>query len=145
MNVRNFFSAAERLAITNAIAEAEKNTSGEIRVHVEDTFRGEVLDQASFIFKKLKMHETGQRNGVLIYLALKNRQFAIIGDAGINLKVPEGFWDQIKEKMAGEFREGRFADGLVAGITLSGEKLKEHFPYQSNDENELTNEISFGK
>jgi uncharacterized membrane protein len=145
MNVRNFFSPADRLAIINAIADAEKQTSGEVRVHIEDSFRGEVLDQASFIFKKLKMHETGQRNGVLIYLALKSRQFAIIGDTGINLKVPADFWDTTREKMAGLFREGKFSDGLIAGISMAGEKLREHFPYQSDDRNELSNDISFGK
>jgi len=145
MNARSFFSAADQAAITKAISEAELNTSGEIRVHIEDSFSGDVLDQASFIFKKLGMHKTEQRNGVLIYLALKNRKFAIIGDAGINLKVPEGFWDSIKDEMAAFFREGRFTDGLIAGIIKSGEKLKEHFPFQSNDTNELSNEISFGK
>jgi uncharacterized membrane protein len=145
MNARSFFSAADQAAITRAISEAELNTSGEIRVHVENSFAGDVLDQASFIFKKLGMHNTDLRNGVLIYLALKNRQFAIIGDAGINHKVPEGFWDSIKDEMTGFFREGKFTEGLIAGITRSGEKLKEHFPYQRDDQNELSNEMSFGK
>ena len=144
MNVRNFFSSDEQAAIKNAIAAAEKRTSGEIRVHVEDTFRGDVLDQAAFIFKQLKMHMTEQRNGVLIYLAVRNRQFAIIGDAGINARVPEGFWDQIREKMADRFRENHFADGLVEGIGMAGEKLIEFFPCQADDRNELSNDISFG-
>jgi uncharacterized membrane protein len=145
MNARNFFSEAEKLAIMEAIATAEKNTSGEIRVHIENSFKGDVLDQASYIFKSLNMHRTEQRNGVLIYLALKNRQFAVIGDTGINLKVPEGFWNGVKELMAGHFREGRFSDGLVSGIQLAGVMLKEHFPYQREDQNELSDEISFGK
>lgn len=145
MNARNFFSETERLAIMGAIAAAEKNTSGEIRVHIENSFKGDVLDQASYIFKQLSMHRTEQRNGVLIYLALKNKQFAVIGDTGINLKVPEGFWDGVKDLMAGHFREGRFSEGLVSGINLAGVMLKEHFPYQREDQNELSDEISFGK
>jgi uncharacterized membrane protein len=145
MNVRKFFTDQEQLAIKNAIGHAEKGTSGEIRVHIEDTFTGDVLDQAAYIFKKLKMHETEQRNGVLFYLSIRNRKFAIIGDAGINAKVPEGFWDHIKEIMTGHFRNNRFAEGLAEGIKLAGEKLIEHFPYLQNDENELSDEISFGK
>jgi len=145
MNARNFFTEKDRTSILAAIASAEKNTSGEIRVHIENSFKGEVLDQASYMFRKLGMHKTAQRNGVLIYLALKNRQFAVIGDVGINSKVPDGFWDGVKDLMAGHFREGRFTEGLVSGIDLAGIMLKEHFPWQSQDQNELPDEISFGK
>ena len=145
MNARKFFSEEDQLAIKNAVMQAEKNTSGEIRVHIEASFKGEVLDQAAFIFKSLKMHETDQRNGVLIYLAVKNQKFAIIGDAGINAVVPAGFWDRVSEIMTEHFRNSRFTDGLVEGIKLTGEKLKEFFPYQLNDTNELSDEISFGK
>jgi len=145
MNARKFFTENGQLAIKNAIVQAEKGTSGEIRVHIEDAFTGDVLDQASYIFKKLKMHETEQRNGVLFYLAIRNRKFAIIGDAGINSKVPEGFWDLIKETMTEHFRNNRFTEGLVEGIKLAGEKLVEYFPYLQNDTNELSDEISFGK
>lgn len=145
MNARKFLTEEDQLAIKNAIGQSEKGTSGEIRVHIEDTFQGDVLDQAAFIFKSLKMHETEQRNGVLFYLAITNRKFAIIGDAGINAKVPEGFWDLIKEKMTEHFRSNRFADGLVEGIKLAGEQLIEFFPYLENDTNELSDEISFGK
>lgn len=145
MNARKFFTEQDQLAIKNAIMQAEKGTSGEVRVHIENSFRGDVLDQAAFIFKMLKMHETEQRNGVLIYLAVKNRQFAIIGDSGINSKVPEGFWDRIKEIMTEHFRNNRFTEGLCEGIKLTGEKLVEYFPYLRNDTNELSDEISFGK
>lgn len=145
MNARKFFTEKDQQAIKNAIFQAEKGTSGEIRVHIEDTFSGDVLDQAAFIFKQLKMHETEQRNGVLFYLAIRNRKFAIIGDAGINSKVPEGFWDHIREIMTEHFRNNRFTEGLVEGIKLAGEKLIEFFPYLDNDTNELTDEISFGK
>lgn len=143
-SAKNFFSSGDQSAILKAIADAEKNTSGEIRIHIENSFSGDVLDQASFIFKKLKMHETDQRNGVLIYLAIKNRQFAIIGDAGINARVPEGFWDHIKEMMAENFSQNRFMEGLTEAVRMTGEQLKEHFPYLKNDINELPDDISFG-
>ena len=145
MNARKFFSEQDQQTIKNAIVQAEKGTSGEIRVHIEDTFSGDVLDQAAFIFKKLKMHETEQRNGVLFYLAIRNRKFAIIGDAGINAKVPDGFWDLIKEVMTEHFGNNRFTEGLAEGIKLAGEKLIEYFPILENDTNELSDEISFGK
>jgi uncharacterized membrane protein len=139
------FSKAEKDSIVAAIKEAEINTSGEVRVHIESSFKGDVLDQAAFMFKKLGMLKTEQRNGVLFYLAVKNRAFAILGDAGINTKVPEDFWEDIKSKMLDEFKEGNMAQGLVKGIRMAGEKLKEHFPYQSDDVNELSDDISFGK
>jgi uncharacterized membrane protein len=145
MNTRKFFTEQDQQAIKEAIVQAERNTSGEIRVHIENSFKGDVLDQAAFIFKQLKMHETEQRNGVLIYLSIKDRKFAIIGDAGINARVPEGFWDRIKEIMTGHFRNGKFTEGLVEGINLAGEKLVEFFPYLKNDTNELSDDISFGK
>ena len=138
------FSKTEQEAIVSAIKEAELNTSGEVRVHVESSFKGDVLDQAAFMFKKLGMLKTEQRNGVLFYLAAKNRKFAVLGDAGINAKVPEDFWEDVKATMLEEFKEGKLADGLVKGILMAGEKLKEHFPYQTDDVNELSDEISFG-
>lgn len=91
------------------------------------------------------MHKTGERNGVLFYLAVKDKKFAILGDAGINAVTPDDFWDTIKEEMLELFRENKFSEGLIKGIDLAGEKLKEHFPYQSDDVNELSDEISFGK
>lgn len=145
MNAKKFFNENEKLAIKNAIVQAEKGTSGEIRVHIETSFTGDVLDQAAFIFKKLKMHETEQRNGVLFYLAIQNQKFAIIGDAGINSMVPEGFWDHIKELMADHFKNNRFADGLAEGIKMAGEQLIAYFPILEDDTNELSDEISFGK
>jgi len=144
-SAKSFLTPDQKAAVVNAIEVAEKNTSGEIRVHIENSFKGDVLDQAAYIFKKLNMNKTELRNGVLFYFAVKNQKFAILGDAGINTKVPENFWDSIKEKMASEFQLGRFAEGLALGIYMAGEKLKEHFPYQSDDVNELPNEISFGK
>jgi len=103
-----------------------------------------VLDRAAWIFNKLGMQKTELRNGVLFYLAVENRKFAIIGDAGINAKVEADFWDTTKDIVEKHFREGRFAEGLAGGIIMAGEQLKRHFPRNQEDINELTNEISFG-
>ena len=135
----------EKLLIKNAIKEAELNTSGEIRVHIESVIKGDVLDRAAYIFKILGMHKTRERNGVLFYLAEKSRKFAIIGDAGINAKVPVDFWNNIKDNMALHFSEGKFANGLAEGIRMAGEQLKVHFSHKKDDVNELPDEISFGK
>jgi len=145
MSVRKYFSEESKLRIRNAIRTAELNTSGEIRVHVEKHCKGDVLDRAAYIFGKLKMHKTELRNGVLFYLAIEDHKFAILGDAGINQKVPDDFWENIKEEMEVDFIEGNFADGLSKGIIMAGNQLKEHFPYQVDDVNELSNEISFGE
>lgn len=145
MSVRKYFSEENKLQITNAIRVAETNTSGEIRVHIEKECKGDVLDRAAYIFEKLEMHKTKLRNGVLFYLAIEDHKFAILGDAGINQKVPENFWEEIKNEMASEFAKGKFTDGISTGIKKAGEQLKQHFPYQKDDINELSNEISFGK
>jgi uncharacterized membrane protein len=144
MSVRKYFSEKDKLQIKNAIRAAELNTSGEIRVHIEKHCREDVLDRAAYIFKKLEMHKTELRNGVLFYLAVDDRKFAILGDAGINQEVPDDFWEEIKEKMAEKFKEGLFAEGLSQGIRMAGEQLKAHFPYQEDDVNELSDEISYG-
>ncbi len=141
---KKLFSQTDRDAIVSAIKEAEMNTSGEIRVHIESSFKGDVLDQAAFMFKKLGMLNTEQRNGVLFYLAVKNKAFAILGDAGINEKVPDDFWEETKSIMQNKFQSGNMAEGLAIGIKMSGEKLKKHFPYQTDDVNELSDDISFG-
>lgn len=145
MIAANFFSKEEKARLKQAIKEAELNTSGEIRLHIDNRCKIDVLDCAASWFKKLKMHETAQRNGVLFYLAVKDRKFAILGDAGINAVTPEDFWDTIKNEMLLLFADNKFTDGLVRGISMTGEKLKEHFPYQSDDVNELPDDISFGE
>jgi len=145
MNASSFFTEEQQNQILSAVKEAEKDTSGEIRVHIETSFTGEVLDRAAWVFKKLDMHKTEKRNGVLFYLAIENKQFAIIGDAGINSKVPAGFWDEISKLMVNNFKESRFTDGLSEGIIMAGNQLKAHFPYQTDDKNELPDEISFDK
>ena len=141
----NFFDERQKVDIITAIQEAELNTSGEIRVHIENELNGDVLDRAAYIFEKLGVHKTKERNGILFYLAFGSKKYAILGDAGINEKVEEDFWDSIKDQMSKIFSTGDFAEGLSTGIILTGEQLKKHFPYQSDDVNELSNEISFGK
>ncbi|MDI3527951.1 MAG: hypothetical protein PWR03_2135 [Tenuifilum sp.] len=146
MKPKDFFSENQKKQIVSAIEEAEKNTSGEIRVHVEwECKLDNPLDRAAQIFAMLKMHKTKLRNGVLFYLSLNDHKFAILGDAGINSKVPENFWDNIKEAMLAEFKEDRLAEGLVKGIKMAGEQLSTHFPYNAKtDINELSDDISFG-
>lgn len=144
MKPSQFFKEEEKKIISESIREAENNTSGEIRVHIESKCPGDVMDRAAYLFKKLKMHETKLRNAVLFYLALEDKKFAILGDAGINQVTEENFWDEIKEAMLREFTENKFASGLSTGITVAGEQLKEHFPHQKDDINELPDEISFG-
>jgi len=145
MSPKEFLGKENEVLIVKTIEKAEHQTSGEIRVHVESKCRGEVLDRAAWLFKKLKMHETKDRNGVLIYLSINDRKFAIIGDAGINKVVPEGFWNDIKEMMIDHFKKGEFAIGLVEGIEKTGEHLKQYFPWQEDDVNELPDEISYGQ
>jgi len=144
MIAANFFSKEEQGHIKSAIKEAELNTSGEIRVHIDNRCRIDVLDRAAWWFEKLEMHKTGLRNGVLFYLAVKDQKFAILGDAGINAKTPDNFWDTIKEEMQNHFIKGEYSEGLCNGILKAGEQLKKHFPYESDDVNELSDDISFG-
>ena len=145
MNVQKYFTEENKLQIINAISVAETNTSGEIRIHVEKYCKTNVLDRAAYIFEKLEMHKTKLRNGVLFYLAVEDHQFAILGDAGINQKVPDDFWETTKELVLSKFKEGNLTEGLTSGILMAGEQLKAHFPYLKNDVDELSNEISFGK
>ena len=143
MKLEKYFSKQEQMDIESAIKEAELNTSGEIRVHVEEELAGDPLDRASYIFEKLKMHKTSQRNGVLFYLAMKSHKFGILGDAGINAKVSGTFWDNIQEKIQESFKFEHYTQGLITGIILAGEQLKKHFPFQKDDINELSDKISY--
>ena len=143
MSARLFFSKEEQQKIVAAIKEAELNTSGEIRVHIENHCKKEALERAAELFYELKMDHTAARNGILFYLAVKDRKFAIIGDEGINRKVEHDFWNDIKDEMTSRFKEKQFTEGLTSGILKCGEKLKQHFPYQDDDVNELSDEISF--
>lgn len=139
------FSKEQQKMIVEAIKQAEHNTSGEIRVHIEKKCKIDVLDRAANVFAMLKMHKTELRNGVLFYLSVEDRKFAILGDAGINAKVPDNFWDSVKGTVLEQFKQGNQTEGLIKGILMAGEKLKTHFPYQKDDVNELSDEISFGK
>lgn len=142
-NARNFFTKEQQEDISQAIMNAELDTSGEIRVHIENTCTGDALDRALVIFNKLEMDKTESRNGVLLYLAVKNRKFAIIGDSGIHKFVTESFWDSVRNKMMDHFRENHFTEGLVEAVTETGIQLKKYFPYLKDDKNELSDEISF--
>ena len=114
-----------------------------MRVHIEGKCKEDILDHAAFMFDKLDMHKTELRNGILFYIALKDHKFAVIGDSGIHAKVGDEFWEKIKNEMIPFFKDGHIANGLISGIGKAGKELKTHFPYQSNDKNELDNEISF--
>ncbi|MFN3940212.1 MAG: TPM domain-containing protein [Chitinophagales bacterium] len=142
-SARKFFSEAQQNEIVKAIRIAETYTSGELRIHLEAHCKGDVYNRALFVFRKLKMDATAERNGVLFYLAVADKQFAIVADEGINKKVHAHFWDHIKEGMQTEFSQGRFMEGLIQGIEQTAEQLKVHFPFSKNDSNELPNEISF--
>tara|TARA_B110000285_G_C15106595_1_gene608406 strand:- start:631 stop:1065 length:435 start_codon:yes stop_codon:yes gene_type:complete len=144
MSAKNFFSKDQQTQIVNAIKEAELNTSGEIRVHVEEHCKVNVMDRAAYVFALLKMHKTQLRNGVLFYLAIKDRKFAILGDGGINKLVEDTFWDEIKSYVLSQFKAGEHTKGLSEGIIKAGDQLKAQFPYQEDDINELDDEISFG-
>ncbi|MFD0795713.1 TPM domain-containing protein [Mucilaginibacter litoreus] len=137
------FTDEEQERIQKAVAAAEKNTSGEIRVCVEKNCSDEPLDRAARYFTQLEMHKTRLRNGVLIYLATVDRKFAIIGDTGINQAVPADFWNTTKEEMLKHFKFGNLVEGIVTGVSMAGEQLKQYFPYINDDKNELSDDIAF--
>ncbi len=134
----------EEEKIVAAIGKAEQMTSGEIRVHIESSCKGDPLDRGADVFFELKMHETRDRNGVLIYVALKDRKLAILGDSGINKVVPDGFWDQTSELMVNHFKREEYARGIEQAVLMAGEHLQKFFPLKDDDTNELSNEISKG-
>jgi len=130
--------------IINAIEEAEMQTSGEIKVHLEPYCKTDPMQRGKQVFNELEMYHTKERNGVLFYMAFDDHKFAILGDIGIHEKVGQNFWDSTKELMATHFKKGELAEGLSEGIKMAGQQLKANFPYQKDDKNELSNEISFG-
>jgi uncharacterized membrane protein len=138
-----FINKEDEGRLIKSIRLAEKNTSGEICVHLQKKIKGSVMDAALKAFKTLKLDQTASKNGVLIFIVPSSRQFAILGDKGINDVVPENFWDDIIHDLQGYFRSGEMVDGLCVNIEKIGEKLKAHFPYQDNDVNELPDEISY--
>jgi len=144
MKVSEFISADEEKEIVESIKEAELNTSGEIRVHIEHNCPGDRFDHALEIFEKLEMHKTELSNGVLIYVSIDDHQLVILGDKGINAVVSDDFWETTKDKIITQFKNKNYKQGLIDGILEAGQQLKQYFPYQSDDTNELDNEISKG-
>ena len=140
----DFLTKEEEQEIVQAIVTAEKNTSGEIRVHIEETSEKPPLERAKEVFSTLEMYKTEARNGVLFYIGVANKGFAILGDEGINNVIEADFWDCTKDIVLEHFKNKEFKKGLVEGVLRAGEKLKHYFPYQSDDTNELSNEISKG-
>jgi len=140
----SFFTESEEARLIKAIKDAENMTSGEIKVHVEENCFVDLLDRSAEVFAKLKMHETEARNGVLIYIAFEDHLFSIIGDKGVNSVVHPNYWEEVRDVMATHFEGEDLTSGLEAGILKVGEILKEFFPYQTDDENELPDDISYG-
>jgi uncharacterized membrane protein len=142
MSTAYFLSETDDNAIVNAIAEAEKGTSGEIRVHFAKKISTTIYEDAKKTFETLKMHQTDLKNGVLIYMVLSEKQFYILGDQGIHQCTGEKFWQSCKEIMQDEFVKGNISQGIIKGIEAVKDILKKEFPYTSDDKNELSNEIS---
>lgn len=139
------FSSKSEKQILNAIAVAEETCSGEIRVHVDQFCKGDPVFKAQNLFFHLEMEQTELRNGVLIYVAVKDKKFAIIGDEGINEKVAPDFWNATKELMLGHFKNNDINAGIITAIQHAGEQLSKYFPADSSLGNELSNDISYGE
>lgn len=142
--IERFLTKSEEEEIIEAIKTTENNTSGEVRVHIENSTVKNHSERALEVFHFLKMDTTKLKNGVLIYVAVHDKKFVIYGDEGINKVVVADFWDATKNVMQSHFKNGHFKQGIVDGILKAGQELKAHFPYQKNDVNELSNEISKG-
>lgn len=142
--IEDFISAEDEREIVDAIREAEKLTSGEIRVHIEKSAPTDTINRAADVFHLLKMDNTKAQNGVLIYIAVESRVFVIFGDSGINQVVPDGFWDTTRDVMQTHFKQGEFKQGIIEGILKAGEQLQKYFPWIHGDENELPDDISKG-
>nr|WP_298924677.1 TPM domain-containing protein [uncultured Allomuricauda sp.] len=143
-HVEEFLTAGEEQEIIEAILEAEKNTSGEIRVHIEATTKIDHFSRAQQVFHFLKMDNTKEENGVLLYVAVDDKKFVIYGDSGIDRAVPKGFWDTTKDLISSHFKQGHFKQGIVEGVIKAGKELEAHFPWNHNDTNELSDAISKG-
>ena len=142
--VEAFLSNEEEQKIVDAILEAEKNTSGEIRVHIEASSKIDHFSRAQQVFHFLKMDNTKDENGVLIYVAVEDKKFVIYGDKGIDKAVPRGFWESTKEIIQSHFINGEFTEGIISGILNAGKELEEHFPWHHGDTNELSDAVSKG-
>ncbi len=140
--VEDFLTQTEEQEIVEAIRMAESNTSGEIRVHLERHTDLDPFTRAKEIFHLLKMDNTKEENGVLIYIAVDDHTFAICGDRGIDKKVPANFWQTTRDTMSASFKKGHFKQGIIEGIQHAGERLSAYFPWEHGDSNELPNEIT---
>ncbi len=137
-----FLTPEEETRVLAAIAEFESRSSGEIRVHLARRVEGEILAHARRCFEQIGMTKTKLRNGVLFFVGVQDRRFAVLGDQGIDRVVPDDFWNACVTRVRERFAEGHFADGLCEGIELAGAALAEHFPIQPDDINELPDGIS---
>jgi uncharacterized membrane protein len=140
--VNEFLSPEDEKEIVAAIQQAEKNTSGEIRVHIENHAEKPPLERAQEVFHQLEMHKTAIRNGVLFYVGVSDQTFAILGDEGIDKAVEDDFWDCTKDIVISHFKQNQFKQGLVEGILRAGDRLKKYFPFSDDDTNELSDTIS---
>jgi len=140
--IEDFLSAEDETEVVDAIREAELRTSGEIRVHIEKSCKDDVLEHAIEVFHLLKMDNTKNSNGVLIYIAVEDQNFVIYGDQGIHDVVQQEFWDSTRDKIQNHFKKGEFKEGLIQGIHEAGKALSKYFPWQEDDTNELDNTIS---
>jgi len=145
IDIEEWLTPEELARVRDAVRDAEKRTSGEIRVHLDIAIMEDVLDHAAFVFRNLGMAKTQERNGVLIYVSVPGRKVAVIGDEGIHAKLGDTYWQDVLKIILEHFKQDRFCDGLCAGVERLGEQLREHFPYQRNDVNELRDDVSFGK
>lgn len=141
-HVEDFLTTQEEEEIVLAIRQAERNTSGEIRVHIERTTELSHYNRTLEVFQTLQMFNTKKQNAVLIYVAVDDHKFVIYGDKGIDAVVPKNFWDTTKNKMQHHFKQGNFKQGIIDGVLQVGKELKEHFPWSETDTNELPNEVS---
>lgn len=145
LTAEELLSPADLERVRDAVRQAEERTSGEIRVHLDDTIADDVLDHAAFVFEELGMHRTKDRNSVLIYVSVAERRAAVVGDAGINARLPAGYWNETLSVILEQFKADRYAEGLCMGVQRLGEQLRTHFPREADDRNELSDDVSIGR
>ncbi len=145
MKAYDIFKPDVQVHLQHIIAEAERRTSGEIRLHIEDECGLDPLARAEYIFQSLKMHETKDRNAVLVYISIVDRKFALFGDVGIHQKVGADYWNKTLQLAIDELHANHIAEGIGKAILSIGDQLSLHFPLEKNDSNELSNQITFGQ
>lgn len=145
IEIEDWLTREEFTRLRDAVRSAEKRTSGEIRVHMDVAIMENVLDHAAYVFHQLGMAKTKDRNGVLLYVSVPGRKVAVVGDTAIHAQLGQEYWQQVLDLVLGHFKHDRFCEGLCSGVAAIGEQLRTHFPYERGDENELNDEVSFGK